>query len=42
VIDRAPAGTEAPAQDLAAPPALGEDLLPRVPSDGPAAPPAAE
>jgi preprotein translocase subunit SecG len=42
VIDRAPAGTEAPAQDLGAPPALGEDLLPPVPSDGPAAPPAAE
>ncbi|HMQ93676.1 MAG TPA: preprotein translocase subunit SecG [Amaricoccus sp.] len=42
VIDRAPAGAEAPAEDLTAPPALGEDLLPPGPAEGPAAPPAAE
>ena len=40
VIDRTPAGTEAPAGDLTAPPALGEDLLPPAPADGAAAPPA--
>jgi preprotein translocase subunit SecG len=42
VVDRIGTPAEAPATDPAAPPALEGDLLPPIPSDGPATPPPVE